>query len=188
MAEPSQPTHAKRRKYVLDARWQYSVSAGVAGTALATGLLFFLGTYLLASGDPIESLSGTETAMLALTVNALYFLILAGLLFWVVLRITHAVVGPAMLLERAIDGLKEGRFDCRLSLRRGDYLKSLASSIQRLSIEIQKQQAERERLCGEIENAALHGDRDKLPKLLQELRAAAAPAQPVQPAQQRTAA
>src|SRR5205823_5223414 len=99
------------------------------------------------------------------------FLVLAGLLFYVILRITHRVAGPAMVIERAIDGLVEGRFDARLTLRRGDYLKSLAAATQRLSDHLKAEQGDRDRTCVELERAVARGDRKAAIELLQRLRA-----------------
>ncbi len=160
----------RRRKYVLDPRWQLSVSLGVAGLALGTGLLCLLGTYFFLSNDPLESLSGSQIALVALIVNAGYFVILSGLTLFVALRITHAVVGPAMVLERAIEGLRNGRFDSRLKLRQGDYLKSLASAIQRLSADLERQQVERDRACQELEEAVSPRDRKNVGRILAEIR------------------
>jgi hypothetical protein len=194
MSTPESSTN-RRSKYVLDPRWQLSVSFGVAGLALGAGLLYLLGTYFLASKDALESLSGSQTAFLALVVNALYFLILAGLLFVIVLRITHAVVGPARVLKTAVEGMRIGRFDCRLTLRKGDYLKDLASSLQHLSADLERQQTdlerqqtERERACRGLEQAVSQGDQETVRKLLAELRAAPSPAPMPRPSAGRSAA
>jgi len=180
MAEPAQSPN-RRRGFVVDARWQLSVPFGIAALALGTGLLYFLGSYFLLANDPLESLSGTQTAYVALAVNAFYFVMLAGLLLAVALRITHAVAGPAMVLERAIEALRNGRFDSRTSLRKGDYLKSLAAAIQRLSLDLEQQRTGREIAYQDLEQAIGRGDRERAREILKSIRAPRSEAIPDQP-------
>jgi hypothetical protein len=169
MAHPADSSN-RRKKHLLDAKWQLAIAFGAAALVLAVGLLYLISSSVLTPSDPLSSLSGRETARLALAVNAIYFFSLAGLFFFVALRITHKVTGPALVLARAVEGLREGDFEPRLALRHGDYLKSLAASIQRLSSELQRQRAAREQACLELERAIDRGDRHAAHQLLKELQ------------------
>ena len=75
--------------------------------------------------------------MLIVFVCAIAFLI-SGLL------ISHRYYGPLVPMLRALNGMKEGKFDQRIYLRKGDELRELAEAINSLS----------ESLAGKYSNAA----------------------------------
>lgn len=156
----------KRRTLILDPEWQLAVFRNMAIVAVGAGLLQMLGTQALSSQDQLNRWSGEQIGYLSFIVNALFM----GLMFlalWVVaLRVTHSVVGPAMVIKKAVDGLAEGKFDSRLRLRKRDYLKSLASSVQVLNDQLK----ERDRLSDELVEALTQGDHGRALDLAQRMR------------------
>jgi nitrogen fixation/metabolism regulation signal transduction histidine kinase len=126
-----------RRKYILDRKWQLSVSLSFALVALAAAAVHLFLLVKVADQDPIEKLSGDEIGILSVGANLLYALLTIGGVLFVGIRHTHKVAGPAMVLERAVRAMNQGQFDSRLSLRKGDYLQELAGAIKELSTKMQ---------------------------------------------------
>ena len=162
----------KRKRLVVDKKWQLSVTAGIGGFALAAGILCLLGTYALSIADPVERISGQQMAMLALAVTGGYFAIVITFVVVAAIRITHRVAGPALVIGRALAALREGRYDSRLTLRKGDYLQDVAAEAKRLTEHLQRERDEHERIRSEIAAAVERGDRPVALKLLVHLGAA----------------
>lgn len=148
------PQRQRRRKYLLDPGWQLSIFRNVAVVALLVGLLQMVGTYAVASQDPLDRWSGQQIGFLAFATNGLFLALVFFALWMVSLRVTHAVVGPAKVIQEAVDGLIIGDFDRRLTLRQRDYLQALASSVKELSEHL-KEQAE---AAAELQVALTEGD------------------------------
>lgn len=172
MEQPTAGRVHQRKRLVVDKKWQLSVTAGIGGFALAAGVLCLLGTYVLSIADPVDRLSGQEMAMLALAVTGGYFAIVITFLVVAAIRITHRVAGPALVIGRALAALREGRYDSRLTLRKGDYLQEVAAEAKRLTEQLQRQRDDHERIRSEIAAAVERGDRAVALKLLVHLGAA----------------
>jgi hypothetical protein len=137
------PGQEKRRSIMVDKRWQSSVATRLIVSAmLVVALTQILMIVFLASGgeDPAEEATADRWYVAALLTSAMQLVLLVVTMWWSTIRITHSVAGPAMVIERALDAIREGRFDSRLKLRNGDALKSLAEAAQRLSDHLQQQQ------------------------------------------------
>ncbi|HEX6810576.1 MAG TPA: hypothetical protein VF384_03030 [Planctomycetota bacterium] len=126
---------------MVDEKWQASVATRLAIAAMCVvALTQIVMIFFLSSGDTPEEMDSGEWRLAAVGVSALQLILLVGALWRTSIRITHSVAGPAWVLEKAIDAMCEGKFDSRLTLRRGDALKSLAAAIQRLRTQMQRQQ------------------------------------------------
>ena len=171
-SQQAKPPGNQRKQIIVDRQWQISVSTRLGGVALGAGLFHLIALYYLSSIDGIEDLTGAQLSMLAIVVNSLYFLILAGGFTLFALRFTHRVAGPAQVLERAVDSLCAGRFDSRVSLRPDDYLQGLSTALARLTDQMRGQDAERVEFLRQLESkltrdgreAALEMLRAQLPK------------------------
>ena len=159
-----------RRQFLVDRKWQLSMSVGAAAVLLGAGALSLIASYALTSDDSIENMTGREIGMLALLVNGIYFVMVAGGAALAIVFITHSVSGPARVLERAVQGLTVGKFDCRLTLRKRDYLKRLAESLQRLTDRLKQQEADRDRLTRALVAALYRSDIGAARDLVEELR------------------
>lgn len=63
----------------------------------------------------------------------LEFLVLTLVVGWGGILLTHKVAGPLVRIRAALAQLTEGRFDIRVTLRKGDALNELADDINRLA-------------------------------------------------------
>ena len=151
----------RRKNYLPDRQWQLSVIRNIAGAALMAGLAYLLTIYLIPTTGILGKFDSRQIGMVAVAVNALYFLALLAAVVLVTIRVTQSVAGPAMVLERAIEGMCEGNFAERLSLRDGDYLKDLAASLEKLSKQLQQQDSERNRTGHELIQALATGELER---------------------------
>ena len=171
MSHEKKHTTHKRTTFILDREWQLAAFRNMAGVALCAGVVQSLLLYSISSLDPVERWSGEQIGYAALAANTAYI----GLVFfaiWVVaIRLTHSVVGPAMVIRRAVQGMTDGDYDHRLTLREKDYLKDLAASVQDLPHELEA----RDELARQL-SAALHaGDSDRALSLANRLDRQAEP-------------
>ena len=151
----------RRKNYLPDRQWQLSVTRNIAGAALMAGLAYLLTIYLIPTTGILGKFDSRQIGMVAVAVNALYFLALLAAVVLVTIRVTQSVAGPAVVLERAVEGMCEGNFAERLSLRDGDYLKDLAASLEKLSKQLQQQDSERNRNGNELIQALAAGELER---------------------------
>lgn len=142
------PPGWRRRRYVVDARYQLRAGALVGGAALV--LLILLNVSLISHGRAGASVaepaahrlaagqSGTSFALLMLgSLTFIAGVILIGLLE------SHRTAGAAFAIRRAVDEIREGKTEIRVRLRRRDHLQELARSINRLAETIDGERARR---------------------------------------------
>jgi hypothetical protein len=137
------PGQENRRSIMVDRKWQSAVATRLIVSAmLVVALTQILMIVFLASGgqDATEEATEDRWYLAGLLTSALQLVLLVVTMWWATIRITHSVAGPALVIERALDAMREGRFDSRLTLRGGDALVSLAAAAQRLSDHLQQQQ------------------------------------------------
>ena len=140
------PGQEKRRSIMVDRKWQSSVATRlIIAAMLVVALTQIVMIVFLASGgeEMPEEASGDRWYFAALLTSALQLVLLVVTMWWSTIKITHSVAGPALVIERALDAMREGRFDSRLKLRSGDALTSLAAAAQRLGDHLQQQQGSR---------------------------------------------
>ena len=138
------PGQEKRRSIMVDRKWQSSVATRLIVSAMfVVALTQILMIVFLATGgqDSAEETSVEQWYVAALLTSALQLVLLVVTMWWSTIKITHSVAGPALVIERALEAMREGRFESRLKLRNGDALKSLADAAQRLCDHLQQQQA-----------------------------------------------
>ena len=157
-----------RRQYVIDRPLQMGIAgylaAGLGGVALlcAAALYVFLGGQAVPGLDPLRRF--------LLVANATYFILAAGILTLLTILLTHRFAGPAFVMKGAIDGMLEGDFGKRLSLRKKDYLKELAASIDLLRHTwVRHEQASRLTL-ERLEKALASGDVEAAKGLVKDLQ------------------
>jgi hypothetical protein len=163
-------TRVKRRQFIVDRKWQISLSVGVTATLLGAGAFTLLASYALTSDDRLESMTGREIGTMAMLINGIYFVLVALAAGFAIMFITHSVSGPARVLEQAVDGFTKGKFDGRLTLRKSDYLKRLAESLRKLRDRLMQQQDERDRLHEALMVALDRGDIGAARDLVEELQ------------------
>lgn len=148
----------RRRQFDLDDPSQSSVLLHVLTILAGTGLAAAITVLTLSHG----SLLGGDTVAEALPILLVALagsLILAALItIPVVLRLTHRYVGPALVMRRALQGIRRGDYGCRLRLRRQDYLKGLAREIDAHRDDIARRDVEHARLLHGIKHRLDDGD------------------------------
>ena len=146
-ASAVRPPIWRRRRYVIDPRYQIRAGVLIGSTALV--LLILLNTSLIVHG-PAAPASATAahpavhgqnpaTFALLLLGSAVFIagVVLVGLLE------SHRTAGAAFAIRRAVDALREGQSQVRVRLRRDDHLQELARSINELAETIDRERMER---------------------------------------------
>jgi len=145
------PFGGRRRQFVVDARYQ--LRAGVLVGIVAITLLVLLNASLI-----LPQRSPSASASIAATSprppfqspdRSSYALLLMGSAVFlggvvvVGLMESHRTAGAAFAIRRAVDGLRDGRTQVRVRLRRGDHLQDLARSINQLAETIDRERLRR---------------------------------------------
>ena len=170
MSHREEPARPARRRYLIDPQWQLSVTGVAVGTAGVISLLCLVASYYLTTDESIQLLSSGQLGILAIAINALYFALIATVFIVITMRFTHTVAGPALVIQRAVEALREGRFDSRLQLRKHDYLKGVAGSLHALSKDLRDRQFDEQQLLTELEEALARKDFGSAAKVAQALR------------------
>jgi len=132
---------SQRRTYLVDGRFQGRITLQLLSVLAGTALLYTLAVVLIPGTGALEQLDAAETRSLLLKANLIYFGLAASILAVLTLLLTHRIAGPARIIERAVRGIRARDYSHRLSLRRHDYLKSLAAEIAMLRAEVVAERA-----------------------------------------------
>jgi hypothetical protein len=134
----SETVGLRRRRILVDARYQTWSGALIGGVALV--LLLLLNASLIVQHPAATAVAGAVTRPMSGGADraswVLLFLGSAAFLGGVVLvglLESHRTAGAAYAIRRAVDALREGRSDVRVHLRRGDHLQELARAINQLA-------------------------------------------------------
>ncbi len=154
--------------FVLDDPSQSTSILSVLGV-LASGALFGAAAFYLLGRPNMLGRMLVADATVPFIATLIGCFVVAGLIAApVMMRLTHRYVGPAYVMRRALRGMRLGDYGCRLTLRDGDFLKSLAQEIENHRRDIARRDVDRARLlhrlrqmldAGEVEAARLHLDR-----------------------------
>lgn len=167
-ASPSRTN--RRRRYVVDSRMQLSVTMQLVGVLAAVAVLYALAVLVFLSDDAVASLSSGEMRQYLLRANVIYFVLAAAILGVLTIMLTHRVAGPAFVLERAVKGMTEGDYGQRLTLRRRDYLQSLAATLDRFRTHLLEDAHEREEALERLSELLASSDVEEAALLVAELR------------------
>ncbi|MBM3252630.1 MAG: HAMP domain-containing protein [Candidatus Omnitrophica bacterium] len=133
----------KRTRYLIHNEFQmdsvrivlfFTIFVAIIGMGLA-----YRGVWLT-----VQKLGLEKYDVLELFLQTVSFLILFELLILLpvvvvsVIYLTHRIVGPLVRIEKELHHLAEGNFDIKLSLRKSDELKTLASVINRIAEGLRK--------------------------------------------------
>jgi hypothetical protein len=153
----------------VDHQWQVPVTWRIARVGLVYAVLTAGANYALSTPQVVEGLSGPQMTALGLLLSVGLAVVMLVLLTFLGLRITHSVAGAARVLEQAVRGMSEGRFDLRLTLRKRDYLHSLAGALQDLRARLETEEKEGAALTGALQAALERGDLEEARGLAQQL-------------------
>lgn len=164
----------RRKKYVVDRDLQFAVAAQLLGVLGGVAVLYGVGLYLLTGGDR----AGELTAQEVLRANLIYFLLAVAILVVVSLLLTHRIAGPAFVLERALRAMLRRDYSARIHLRRRDYLKPLAASVEELRVELERRREILDAVRDALEEGSVEKARaafDRLDHVAEQAREPATP-------------
>lgn len=126
--------HTPRRKKLIQPGFQLRLISRFAGlAALAMLLQFGLLTFQVMRGTSSLGPDGAELAVhlpgMLLSVLGLSALIVAPIVFFVGLTLTHRIAGPIHRIEAFLTEVNEGRATKPLSFRKGDEMRQLIASL-----------------------------------------------------------
>jgi methyl-accepting chemotaxis protein len=149
--ESNPPSTRKRRRiFVIDSAMRWPMGLTIAGVVAAGALLMVTRGQLVGAGEGSE-LTGAGIGRLALMWQALYFVTALMLVVWYAVVVSHRVAGPTRVLRRALDGILEGDFGRRVSLRKKDHLKEIAEGIGKVANRMRLDREELRAFAQEIE-------------------------------------
>lgn len=128
----------RRRRYVVDARYQ--MRAGVLVGAVALVLLVLLNASLILQDRAADATAALVVRPLLAQQDGLSWALLfvgsavfLGGVFLVGVLESHRTAGAAYAIRRAVDAIRDRRPETRVRLRRGDHLQDLAASVNQLA-------------------------------------------------------
>ena len=120
-----------RRKYLIDRPDQLRlIGQLLLGLVLLTAANV-AGLYIALDDDSISSMHPTMHDALVEAILG-FFLVASIMIVLLGIILTHRFVGPAYVMRTAVEGMLTGDYSRRLTLRKGDYLQSLAAKLAQL--------------------------------------------------------
>lgn len=124
----------KRRRLIVNPAFQYRfvgimllvlflLTAGALASVYLS-LWMTLQTFDVAK-EPLAVAQLSTVGLLA----TVQLLVLAPVVIWIGIRLTHKVAGPLVRIHAALQQMAQGDFNVRLTLRKGDSLVELAEAI-----------------------------------------------------------
>lgn len=162
------PKKNRRSTLVVDAAMQYSVIFVVVSILLVTAFFCVAAVYVLPDNEAV-GLTGKDAVRLAIRVNLIYCGFCLASLSWIALVMTHRVAGPAMVIERAIRGFKDGVLKPRLTLRRHDYLTALGRATEEHAEFLRRQSELRAEIASGLREALENDDDDAIRALADQI-------------------
>ena len=132
-----------RRRIVTQPTYQWSVTYVIVGF-LVGSIALSLALVFSAVVAALRDMNALDETLLAAVfgrvawVLSIELLVLAPLLIWAGLWITHKVVGPFGRIKFMLDQMGRGNYTARLNLRKGDVLVDLAQAINQLAESMQR--------------------------------------------------
>ncbi len=133
----------QRRQWIVNPALQYRFIAVIvlmllgmtAGALLSvyTAIWLTLRTFNLTT-DPVAVAQLTTAGV----VTTIELLILAPLVIWVGVRLTHQIAGPLVRINSALEQIGQGHYDVQLKLRKGDALQEVAERVNQLAASLRK--------------------------------------------------
>ncbi len=112
--------------------------------------------------------------------TGVFAVLLVGIAILVVvsLLLTHRIAGPAFVLERALRAMLRRDYSARIHLRRRDYLKPLAASVEELRVELERRREILDAVRDALEEGSVEKARaafDRLDHVAEQAREPATP-------------
>jgi hypothetical protein len=153
------PTQSRRRQLLVDPRLQWSIALPVVLAVLVT-VLPFVGMLLLIPGGRQEQLpeSSQQAFRMSWLTTGGYFGLVLGVMLLALLRATHRIAGPILVIERGLRGLAAGDDLARLTIRQRDAAQGLSQAACLVRQCLVDERAMRRRLLLDLEAQLAAGD------------------------------
>jgi len=148
----------KRGRYIVDRKLQLGVTLQLVAVMIAIGVLYIVGVHILPEAVSMEKLSGAQTRAFFSRAALVYFSLATAILATLCLIMTQRVAGPALVIRRTIEAIRQGEFGTRLSLRRADHLQELAMSVRNLRNSLEEREHHRIALVEDLKRCLEEGD------------------------------
>lgn len=165
----------RRTRYFIEPRLQLALALPMVATLLVVGLAYVAAIYVLPGELALKTMTAEETQRLFLRANLIYFSLAVVGIGANAIYLSHRIVGPAGVIERAVRGMTGGDSSLRLSLRAGDYFGSLASATTDLRDQLCELDEQRRQLVEEAITRLDAHDLAEVRKLLVQLGGSEAP-------------
>ena len=165
----------QRARYFIEPRLQLALALPMVATLVVVGLAYIAAIYVLPGELALKTMTAEETRRLFLRAHLIYFGLAVAAILSVAIYLSHRVVGPVQVVERAVRGMAGGDRSPRLSLRPGDYLGSLASATVDLRDQLRELEEQRWQLVEEAITRLDAHDLAEVRKLLVQLGGSEAP-------------
>ena len=127
-----------RWRYIVDWRSQVGVTSQVVGVMSGICIMYAFGVFFLTQNSALLDMGPDAFRAFLLKVNAIYLIASATIFSVLTILLTHRFVGPAVALERAVRLMLKGERGRQITLRKRDYLRPLAKSLEELRVELDK--------------------------------------------------
>jgi len=171
MANPDTTGRSLRvnRRYLLDRPSQLQFSMIVLLVVSGVGLLYAVAIYFLVDSDLLQGRSADHIRTVLLLVHVAYFMVGGILLFATVLLLSHRFVGPAYVMQRAVENMRRGDYSGRLSLRKGDFHAGLAKQLRDWRGELVAQDDARMEILARLQRCMDEGNEAEARRLVAQL-------------------
>lgn len=152
MTEPTQPARntsptnylprERRTIYVVDREFQFRYLTNWIFMTLAFIALIIVVLYAgLTLLHKVEAEKAFLTLSFMLKANGLFVVLLTIFMGLYTILLSHRVAGPAYRITKCLQRMCEGAYDFSVTLRKKDYLKDVAASLNVLLSDLRKRQA-----------------------------------------------
>jgi signal transduction histidine kinase len=121
-------TRPRRRRYLIDRRFQLPVALTLAGLGLVMLVYHLVVVHFVVEGARAGMIVTTQP--LYTMIPLVVVLVVAAA--WLGVHVTHRIVGPAYRLVQTMHAYVDGDYAVRSHLRKGDSLKEVAAALNEL--------------------------------------------------------
>ncbi len=168
-SDSSKPKY-RRRKYLVDPKLQLAVAFHLLGMVLGVGVIYFAATFIIPDAKQLALLPPEDVREMLLRSNLMFLSLSAGMVFMLAILLTHRIAGPMRVIEHAVQGMRQGDFRRRLTLRKRDYMKSLAAEVAAFRAHIEGQANEQRQVLEDLDRCIQENDLPAARELVARLR------------------
>lgn len=139
----------RRRRYLIDRKFQLPVALALAGTGLVMLAYHLVVVHFIVAGAREGLILETRPLVTMLPLVAILMVAFA----WLGIHVTHRIVGPAYRLTQTMRAMSGGELATRAHLRKGDALKEVAAALNALGDALEARRASETELRADLRRA-----------------------------------